>query len=82
MLVHVEQGYAQNGNPYHNHMHACDVLQTVHYFISQTGLAVSTKKLFLKVVINLFQASTLESEANFGTGPSTWAMYCTGQACM
>ena len=23
-------------------MHACDVLQTTHYFISQTGLAVRT----------------------------------------
>ena len=41
MLMHVEAGYASHGNPYHNHMHACDVLQTVHYFISQTGLSVS-----------------------------------------
>ena len=41
MLGHVEAGYTQNGNPYHNNMHACDVLQTTHYFISQTGLAVS-----------------------------------------
>ena len=40
MLHHVESGYMQNGNPYHNNMHACDVLQTTHYFISQTGLAV------------------------------------------
>ena len=44
MLVQVELGYAANGNPYHNHMHACDVLQTVHYFISQTGLSVSAIK--------------------------------------
>lgn len=42
MLHHVENGYMQNGNPYHNNMHACDVLQTTHYFISQTGLAVSS----------------------------------------
>ena len=41
MLNHVEAGYTANGNPYHNNMHACDVLQTTHYFISQTGLAVS-----------------------------------------
>jgi hypothetical protein len=40
MLGHVEAGYTKNGNPYHNNMHACDVLQTTHYFISQTGLAV------------------------------------------
>jgi hypothetical protein len=41
MLIHLELGYSHNGNPYHNNLHACDVLQTVHYFISQTGLAVS-----------------------------------------
>ena len=41
LLVLVEQGYCNNGNPYHNNMHACDVLQTTHYFISRTGLAVS-----------------------------------------
>ena len=45
MLNHVEAGYTQNGNPYHNNMHACDVLQTTHYFISQTGLAVSCHQL-------------------------------------
>ena len=39
-LNHLEQGYSHNGNPYHNNLHACDVLQTVHYFIAQTGLAV------------------------------------------
>jgi len=39
MLGHVEAGYTHSGNPYHNNMHACDVLQTTHYFISQTGLA-------------------------------------------
>ena len=42
MLGHVEAGYTHSGNPYHNNMHACDVLQTTHYFISQTGLAVRT----------------------------------------
>ncbi len=41
MLLHVESGYAVNGNPYHNNMHACDVLQTVNYFITQTGFDVS-----------------------------------------
>ena len=47
MLNHVESGYTQKGNPYHNNMHACDVLQTTHYFICQTGLAVSNPP-FLK----------------------------------
>ena len=27
-----------NGAPYHNNLHACDVLQTTHCTISQTGL--------------------------------------------
>ena len=27
-----------NGAPYHNNLHACDVLQTTHCCISQTGL--------------------------------------------
>jgi calcium/calmodulin-dependent 3',5'-cyclic nucleotide phosphodiesterase len=47
MLNHVEAGYTANGNPYHNNMHACDVLQTTHYFISQTGLAVSPSIKFI-----------------------------------
>lgn len=41
LLGHVENGYMNHNNPYHNNLHACDVLQTTHYFISQTGLAVS-----------------------------------------
>ena len=34
----------RNGNPYHNNLHAADVLQTTHWFISQAGLKV----IFLK----------------------------------
>ena len=30
--------YFSNGAPYHNNLHACDVLQTTHCCISQTGL--------------------------------------------
>ena len=30
----------RNGNPYHNNLHAADVLQTTHWFISQAGLKV------------------------------------------
>merc|ERR1719193_1194499 len=36
LLSHLEIGYTRNGNPYHNNLHASDVLQTTHWFISQT----------------------------------------------
>ncbi|XP_023342142.1 calcium/calmodulin-dependent 3',5'-cyclic nucleotide phosphodiesterase 1A isoform X2 [Eurytemora carolleeae] len=38
LLSHLEIGYNKNSNPYHNNLHASDVLQTTHWFISQTGL--------------------------------------------
>merc|ERR1711974_590591 len=38
LLGHLEIGYACNGAPYHNNLHAADVLQTPHCCISQTGL--------------------------------------------
>ena len=39
----------RNGNPYHNNLHAADVLQTTHWFISQAGLKVT----FLKPLTTL-----------------------------
>ena len=39
----------RNGNPYHNNLHAADVLQTTHWFISQAGLKVT----FLKHLTDL-----------------------------
>ena len=38
LLGHLEVGYHKNGNPYHNNLHATDVLQTTHWLISQTGV--------------------------------------------
>jgi hypothetical protein len=52
MLNHLEMGYSHNGNPYHNNLHACDVLQTVHYFIAQTGLAVR-KSTNINIIMNI-----------------------------
>ncbi|KAK4301693.1 hypothetical protein Pmani_026178 [Petrolisthes manimaculis] len=37
-LTQVEAGYCKYKNPYHNNVHAADVLQTIHYMLSQTGL--------------------------------------------
>ena len=51
MLHHLEVGYTSNANPYHNNLHACDVLQTTHYFISQTGLSVRYKVSPLHIIL-------------------------------
>ena len=51
MLHHLEVGYTSNANPYHNNLHACDVLQTTHYFISQTGLSVRYKISPLNIIL-------------------------------
>ena len=34
----IQSDHFSNGAPYHNNLHACDVLQTTHCTISQTGL--------------------------------------------
>ena len=52
MLHHLEVGYMGNANPYHNNLHACDVLQTTHYFISQTGLSVNKNVFYIKALID------------------------------
>jgi calcium/calmodulin-dependent 3',5'-cyclic nucleotide phosphodiesterase len=38
LLGHLELGYTKNSNPYHNNLHASDVLQTTHWFVTQTGI--------------------------------------------
>ncbi|XP_054709152.1 dual specificity calcium/calmodulin-dependent 3',5'-cyclic nucleotide phosphodiesterase 1-like [Uloborus diversus] len=38
-MSQVHHGYVRHKNPYHNDLHAADVTQTVHYMLSQQGLA-------------------------------------------
>ncbi|CBY38750.1 unnamed protein product, partial [Oikopleura dioica] len=35
----LEFGYNLHSNPYHNSLHACDVLQTTHYHIHASGIS-------------------------------------------
>ncbi|XP_068151916.1 dual specificity calcium/calmodulin-dependent 3',5'-cyclic nucleotide phosphodiesterase 1 isoform X5 [Drosophila tropicalis] len=37
-LHRVEEGYCRYRNPYHNNLHAVDVMQTMHYCLCNTGL--------------------------------------------
>merc|ERR1711971_975892 len=78
MLNHVEAGYTANGNPYHNNMHACDVLQTTHYFISQTGLAnwMSDLEIFTSLMAAIIHdldhtGTTNNFHINSGSGLAT-----------
>ena len=46
MLSHYHHYYYlpifdRNNNPYHNNMHACDVLQTAHWYVAKSGISVS-----------------------------------------
>ncbi|GIX92400.1 hypothetical protein CEXT_787841 [Caerostris extrusa] len=38
-MTQILHGYVRHKNPYHNDLHAADVTQTVHYMLSQQGLA-------------------------------------------
>lgn len=37
-LLRMEDGYGKHGNPYHNQIHATDVLKTCHYFVVKTRM--------------------------------------------
>lgn len=40
-LCALERGYRKHNNPYHNHIHAADVTQTLHCLLLRSGLVVN-----------------------------------------
>lgn len=54
-LEAVEAGYSKHKNPYHNLVHATDVLQTTYNILNSAGLMVSDLNRFfsfLNLVVN------------------------------
>lgn len=41
-LSAVEKGYCKYNNPYHSHVHAADVTQTLHCLLLRSGLVVKS----------------------------------------
>lgn len=52
----LEDLYNKKQNPYHNALHAADVVQTLHYLIQQNSVVVSLK---LLKKLNISALSTL-----------------------
>lgn len=46
-LEAIESGYSKHKNPYHNLIHAADVLQTTYHLLNNAGLMVNIS--FLKI---------------------------------
>jgi hypothetical protein len=44
-LEAMETGYSKYNNPYHNLVHATDVLQTTYHILKHTNLIVTKKKI-------------------------------------
>uniref|UniRef100_A0A8C9TIM6 Phosphodiesterase n=1 Tax=Scleropages formosus TaxID=113540 RepID=A0A8C9TIM6_SCLFO len=59
-LAALERGYNKHGNPYHCHMHAADVTQTLHCLLLRTGLVHWLTE--LEVLASLFAAAIHDYE--------------------
>ncbi|KAM8867382.1 dual specificity calcium/calmodulin-dependent 3',5'-cyclic nucleotide phosphodiesterase 1B-like [Synchiropus picturatus] len=59
-LSAVERGYCKHNNPYHNHIHAADVTQTLHCLLLRSGLVHWLTE--LEVLASLFAAAIHDFE--------------------
>ncbi|XP_067090840.1 dual specificity calcium/calmodulin-dependent 3',5'-cyclic nucleotide phosphodiesterase 1B-like [Osmerus mordax] len=59
-LTALESGYCKNSNPYHSHVHAADVTQTLHCLLLRTGLVHWLTE--LEVLASLFAAAIHDYE--------------------
>ncbi|XP_030229568.1 calcium/calmodulin-dependent 3',5'-cyclic nucleotide phosphodiesterase 1B isoform X2 [Gadus morhua] len=59
-LTSLERGYCENNNPYHSHVHAADVTQTLHCLLLRTGLVHWLSE--LEVMACLFAAAIHDYE--------------------
>ncbi|XP_056129004.1 dual specificity calcium/calmodulin-dependent 3',5'-cyclic nucleotide phosphodiesterase 1B-like [Lampris incognitus] len=59
-LSALERGYCKHSNPYHSHVHAADVTQTLHCLLLRTGLVHWLSE--LEVMASLFAAAIHDYE--------------------
>ncbi|KAM4587719.1 dual specificity calcium/calmodulin-dependent 3',5'-cyclic nucleotide phosphodiesterase 1B-like [Odontesthes bonariensis] len=59
-LSALERGYCKHNNPYHNHVHAADVTQTLHCLLLRSGLVHWLTE--LEVMASLFAAAIHDYE--------------------
>ncbi|KAG7281775.1 hypothetical protein CRUP_037056 [Coryphaenoides rupestris] len=59
-LTSLERGYSKHSNPYHSHVHAADVTQTLHCLLLRTGLVHWLSE--LEVMACLFAAAIHDYE--------------------
>uniref|UniRef100_A0A8C5DPI9 Phosphodiesterase n=1 Tax=Gouania willdenowi TaxID=441366 RepID=A0A8C5DPI9_GOUWI len=60
LLSTLERGYCKHNNPYHNHVHAADVTQTLHCLLLRSGLVHWLTE--LEVMASLFAAAIHDYE--------------------
>ncbi len=78
-LEAVEKGYSKYKNPYHNLVHAADVLQTLYNILNNAGLLVIFLNSFstIKVKQRLSSVKISELAFKYRNICSLYISYCT-----